>query len=380
MLDSTFSILHLPAALEEAGFTYGRACAHMLEPPRLAAYLQAMSAITGTHATDLPHFAARWAATLPAHYQLQMAAFAAGAHASLTDVQQWLYADIAAPSRRDVNALTHASTLINQSGPMCSGVVTFDESFNPWTARNCDWHEPTLSRGTCAVFHRAPHRIPCVAMGLMGDIDADTGMNAERLWLHMHTLLAHDEPRAGVSCISWLFWMREALETCSSLAELERFITTTDRDRGVMLFASDGKTGDAAIYECTRSTFRRIDPWTLASNRVLIATNHCQHKHPRDTDETGAPLPPRVSTSNGTVSRYNRLTQILSHAHPDHLPDDLCEVLADARVEMRTATPGSTLRTIYSAVADPARSQAWFASSACPAASMGTWRHLRLAW
>ena len=53
MLDPTFSILHLPAPLEEAGFTYGRACAHLLEPPRLAAYLQALSTITSTHASDV---------------------------------------------------------------------------------------------------------------------------------------------------------------------------------------------------------------------------------------------------------------------------------------------------------------------------------------
>jgi hypothetical protein len=219
-------------------------------------------------------------------------------------------------------------------------------------------------------------------VGLMGDIDCDTGMNAEGLWLHMHTLLSHDEPRAGVSCISWLFWMREALETCASLADLEAFIARTDRDRGVLLFAAQGRTGERAIYECGRASSRRIDPWMVATQHgereLLFATNHCQHKHPRDIDQaTGQPLPPRVSVSNGTVSRYNRLEHLLRTAHPEHFPDDLTEVLGDERVEMRVATPGSALRTIYSGVAHPASRTVWFASGGMPAASAGKWRKIR---
>jgi hypothetical protein len=275
---------------------------------------------------------------------------------------------------------------ISDAGPMCSGVLVPGVSARQgrtWAARNCDWHEPTLMRGTAAVLHAAPGRIPIMTVGLMGDIDADTGLNAEGLWLHMHTLAASDEPRAGYSCISWLFWMREALELCSNLAEVEAFIQRTDRDRGVMLFACDGKSGEAAIFECSRSGYTRIEPWMVQTQvgekRVCFATNHCQSKQPKDVDEFGNVLPPRVSPSNGTVSRYNRLRQVLTHAWPEDEPHDLMEVLADERIEMRSTSPGSSLRTIYSAVASPIKEEAvvYFASGACPAASMGIWREIR---
>lgn len=383
MHDAGFTLLRLPGSFEEAGFAYGKACEHLLRPARFEAYLASLAPITRTQRDDMPAFARRWAMTLPEHYQLQMEAFAHGARVSASVVQQWLYADIAAPSAPQGHSSTSAAaTLIGASGPMCSGVICTGDRGEAWVARNCDWYEATLSRGTAAVFHSVPGRIPSLSVGLMGDIDCDTGINAEGLWLHMHTLLSHDEPRAGVSCISWLFWMREALETCASLAELEAFIARTDRDRGVLLFAAEGQTGERAIYECGRASSRRIDPWVVATQHgereLLFATNHCQHKHPRDIDEaTGQPLPARVSVSNGTVSRYNRLEHLLRTAHPEHLPDDLTEVLGDERVEMRVATPGSALRTIYSSVAHPASRTVWFASGAVPAASAGTWRRIR---
>lgn len=373
MIDSAFHELVLPPGIEEAGFAYGRACAHLLERPRLEAYLDALGRITRTRREDLGPLAQRWAGTLPARYQAQMAAMAVGARASLGDIQQWLYADIAAPSGGRASApgsVCAPTDLVGGAGPMCSGVVTFEHGA-PWVARNCDWYEPTLWRGTVAVTHRAPHRIPCVCVGLMGDIDADTGLNAEGLWLHMHTLLSSDEPRAGVSCISWLFWMREALEQCANLEQLEAFIVRTDRDRGVMLFAAHGPSGSAAIYECGRSSFTRVDPWEIGRSRALVGTNHCRHKHPEG---------PRAGAGNGTVSRYSRLLEILEHAPPETLPDDLTEMLGDERVEMRVASSGASLRTIYSAVAEPRGGRVWFASGACPAASRGTWRRVGGGW
>lgn len=386
-----FHSLHLPGSHEDAGFAYGRACAHLLEASAFDHYCASLSTITKTYAEHLPAYAQRWASTLPPHYQAQIHAFAAGARTSPLRVQQWLYADIAAPSPPASQSLasqsalsqspaSHASapsTLINLAGPMCSGIIASDDAHTPWVARNCDWYEATLARGTAAIVHAVPNRIPILAVGLMGDIDCDTGLNAEGLWLHMHTLLASDEPRAGVSCISWLFWMREALETCATLDDLEAFIARTDRDRGVLLFAVEGKTNQRAIYECTRATFHRVHPWQAQTQAgikpLLFATNHCQQKHPQPPTH---PMPPRISPSNGTVSRYNRLAQLLAIAHPEEGPTDLIELLADPHVEMHTATPGSNLRTIYSAVANPRSRDVWFASGSLPAASTAQWRHV----
>ena len=112
-----------------------------------------------------------------------------------------------------------------------------------WIGRNCDWLTPTLTRGVSAVVHEIPNRIPIMAVGIRGDIDLDTGLNAEGLWIHLHTLHATDPMPTGMPYISWLFWAREALETCASLDDLERFIETTARDRGVMVIASEGGSG-----------------------------------------------------------------------------------------------------------------------------------------
>jgi hypothetical protein len=375
MLDPSFQLLELPAPIEDAGYAYGRSCTHLLERARLDRYLQSMAALKRTDTAAMARHAAAWAARLPVHFRQQMQAMADGAGAAIANLECLLYADIAPPASA---AGDGPLTLVAGDGPMCSGVVV-EHAGRPWVARNCDWYEATLQRGTAAVFHRVPGRIPCVAVGLLGDIDADTGMNAEGLWLHMHTLQAADDLRPGVSCISWLFWMREALETCATLDDVQRFIERTDRDRGVMLFAADGRRNESAIFECSRSGYRRIDPWQVGPHRALLATNHPHHKHPTPA-EALVRGSRRESAGNGTVSRYCRLHALLADEPADHLPDDLVEVLADERVELRPGRGSSHLRTIYAAVADPGGRGLWFASGACPAASQGEWRRIDVPW
>jgi hypothetical protein len=372
MLDPTFHELQLPADLEDAGHAYGRACAALLHGERLDRYLHSMMALKRTDAESLALHAAAWARRLPAHYRRQMHAMADGAAVTVGAVERFLYADIAVPAGTPV---AEGRPMVSSDGPMCSGVVVHEP--DPWVARNCDWYEATLQRGTAAVFHRVPHRIPCVALGLMGDIDADTGMNAEGLWLHVHTLQAADEPRAGVSCISWLFWMREALETCATLDDVERFIARTDRDRGVLLFAADGRRGQSAIFECSRSAYRAVEPSSLAGRPALAATNHVQAKHPPADEALERGL---RSTGNGTVSRWCRLHASLARGPSDAQPQGLIALLSDEGIEMRPGRGSEALRTIYSAVAAPARGAMWFASGACPAASAGTWRLVRAEW
>jgi len=370
MIDSSFQEIHLPGPLEEAGYAYGRACADLLRGERLDRYLRSMMTLKRTDAPSLAEHASAWSRRLPAHFQRQMHAMAHGAAVPVSALEQFLYADIAVPAGTRV---ANDAPLVSADGPMCSGVVVHEPE--PWVARNCDWYEATLQRGTAAVFHRVPGRIPCVAVGLMGDIDADTGMNAEGLWLHMHTLQAADEPRAGVSCISWLFWMREALETCANLDEVERFIARTDRDRGVLLFASHGGRRESAIFECSRSAYRVVQPSPLAGRPTLVATNHPQSKHPpmKEALERGG-----RPGGNGTISRWCRLHAALAQGPGCGQPDQLISLLADEGVEMRPGRGSESLRTIYSAVAAPSEGRLWFASGACPAASTGTWRPLSM--
>jgi len=389
-------------------------------------YLTELARIARLSESQLRSQAEVWLSRLPSRDQLQIECMAGAMQATPLNFAEYLYADIAGNSANPASmcspedlarlgeAQPHRQTAHQahpevhpefhpearpeahndtQSGPMCSTVVTACPVIpthagldaRPWIARNCDWLPVTLVRGTCAVFHHnpGPGRISFVALGIMGDLDCDTGMNRAGLWLHMHTMYAGDLPRpasAGVPSISWLFWMRHALETCETIADVEAFIATHDRDRGVILIAVSGRTGEAAMFECTRCSYRRLDPLSrddpvAGPAGALLVTNHCRDKHPMmpESERRAA----GISRPNSTVRRYNRLLEIMTQHPPEHGPDDLMDMLADDEIEMRTA---ETVRTIYSAVAQPGSGQIWFASGAVPAASLGTWRNITLDW
>jgi len=349
-------IVDLPGPPEEAGYSHGRLIASFFEPAFLDAYLDSLSRINRCDPPDLVSQADRWLDNLPTHHQVEIDAMGAGAGVTPSLMARFLYADIARPSRGlPVDPARPAQ------GPMCSGIIARHDH-EPWIARNCDWLAATLVRGTAGVVHRLPNRIPVMAVGIAGDIDVDTGLNAEGLWLHLHTLMATDDPPRDRTTISWLFWAREALETCATLDDLERFIEATSRDRGVIAVAAHGPSGQGAVFECTRADHVRHD----LDATWIAATNHPLAKRLS---------PERVARSRegSTVARHGAMCALLEDGPPEHLPDDLIDVLADPRVEMRTPT---YLRTIYSAIARPGEGEIWFAAGrpdGTPAASTGDW-------
>jgi hypothetical protein len=333
--------------------------------------------------TDLERQAGRWIAGLPRRYQTEIDGMAQGAGVKPIRAATFLYADIARPTRPDAEDASRAFDAVRDAepgpgehdlpadapiGPMCSAVIATTPSHpSPWVARNCDWLYATLMRGTSAVVHATPGRIPVAAVGIRGDIDVDTGMNAEGLWLHLHTLLALDDPPTDRTTISWLFWAREALETCATLDDLERFIESTGRDRGVIAVALDGTSGEGALFECTKSTHTRHD---FDPARPMVATNHPQSKVVDAAREAKA-------RPGSTVGRFCALRSLTAEHPPEHGPDDLIDVLAHPGVEMTTP---EHLRTIYSAVALPAEREIWFSAgddTGRPAASRGTWTRVR---
>lgn len=357
-------LVSIPGHARDAGHAHGRLIADLFDPVFCESYIQELCAINRVERSDMSVQAERWLSQLPTHHQEEIDGMAAGARALLSRVAELLYADIARATDTSDQPFDPARPSESPpAGPMCSALITPPaRTSSPWIARNCDWLKAILVRGTSAVHHALPNRIPVLAVGINGDIDIDTGMNAEGVWLHLHTLYAPGDPKGDRTCISWLFWAREALELCASLDDLERFIESTERDRGVIAIAADGKTGERALFECSKSDHRRID----GGGEYLLATNHPQHKHP-DAD--------RVSRSRpgSTIARYGGLCNVVARHPPEHLPDDLIDVLSHESVEMRTPTH---LRTIYSAVADPASRRIWFAAGTAegsPAASTGRW-------
>jgi hypothetical protein len=313
-------------------------------------YVRHMSALVGVDRDALDRQAERWLASMRAHIQEEVDAMAVGSGHPTQDLATFLYADIA------------------KRAPLCTGVVA-PGAADLWVARNCDWWRATLMRGTSCVIHEIEGRIPCLGVGINADIDIDTGANAEQLWIHVHSLTATDKPTPGAESISWLFWAREALETCASLADVEAMLDRVERDRGMILFVIDGKSGEAALYECHHRAWLRVDP----RHGRLSATNHCQHKHPPAEKIVG-----RRPAS--TTARLARARALLAHAGEEIAPPGgLMRLLADPGVEMRTA---EHLTTIYSSVCCPASGELWFASGQSeadsPAASRARWR--RIAW
>ncbi|TVQ50430.1 MAG: hypothetical protein EA377_14325, partial [Phycisphaerales bacterium] len=287
----------------EIGFTHGRLVRHLFNELRQP-YLDAVQRVNRYDEGGLTERALDWVADLPVHVQEEIDGMAVGAEVPVGHVADVLFADIATSETNPAAA------------PMCSGVM-LPVDRRPWIARNCDWLIATLMRGTSVVVHDLPGRIPCLGMGINGDIDVDTGMNAERLWLHVHTLPAMDRARSDRPIISWLFWVREALETCATLEEIEAMLERVDRDRGMLLFAAEGRTGRSALYECARSTFRRID----SPDGVTIATNHCAHQHP-DAQRLERSRP------GSTLRRYGRLRELMADRRPERGPEDLIRMLA----------------------------------------------------
>jgi len=357
----------LKGAPGEMGRAHGAAVRELLEPAFAERYLATLGGVLGFTREDVAAQAASWLERLPAHFQEEITGMASGAGVRTLAAAEFLYADIArATATSDAIAGEAAAA---PPGPMCSSTIARLADGDTWIARNCDWLTPTLTRGTACVVHEAPGRIPVAAVGIRGDIDVDTGMNVERLWLHLHTLRSVGDPPRDRTCISWLFWAREALETCASLDELERFIERTGRDRGVLAIAGDGKTGEAAIFECGPASHTRHD---ADPGRPVCATNH----PPTKTYPRRAPDP----AASGTINRLHALERAIENDPPRRGPGDLIRGLAADGVEMRTP---KWLRTIYSAVASPREGAIWFAAGrpdGTPAASRGRWSRVDLRW
>lgn len=349
---SGLAIFDLPPDPAEAGFVHGRAIVGLLADVPRERYIERVRTAVGFDAAGLADHAADWLSRLEPHVQVEIAAMADGAGIRTIDTARFLFADIASPT----------------AAPLCSSLLTTLPEQSPWIARNCDWLTPTLERGTAAVAHRTPHRIPILALGIRGDIDLDTGINAEGLWLHLHTMYAADPIPEDARVMSWLFWAREALETCASIDALESFIRSTTRDRGVIAIAAESTTGACTVFECKRASYARHDV-----EGPLCVTNHSLSKE----------YPPRAASSGneaGTIARQQSMRSAIEAEPPRNGPDDLIRVLAGDGVEMRTPR---WIRTIYSVVIDVSRPQIWFSagsSNGLPAASRGSWTEVIPPW
>ncbi|MEO0512425.1 MAG: C45 family autoproteolytic acyltransferase/hydrolase [Planctomycetota bacterium] len=376
-LDET-PLVRVPGAPADAGLAHGRLIADQLKPGFLEPYLRGFCEIKRLTPDELGRQAEAWFASLPTHFQTEIDAMSSGARAAAASVIEYLFADIAASGSPDRAGAapreqwggwdpsagqqrpgdwerTTPRELVD--GPMCSAMLLP----GPRVARNCDWYTHLLTRGTAAVLHDTPGRIATLAVGIFGDIDVDTGINAAGLWLHAHTLYAKPRARTAKPRLSWLFWLRECLETCETLDEVDAMLARVERDRGIILIAAETTTGRGAIFEATIDEHTRDD---MAG--PMCATNHHRRKHPDD--------PARLARSapGSTTARYERLRARTREGA------DLVSAIAAEGVEMRTP---KHLRTIYAATLEAAGPAPRLRFSAgrpdgTPASSRGRWRDI----
>ena len=285
-----------------------------------------------------------WLRTLPERYQQEFEGLAAGAGLPLERVAEWPYVEVSL-------------------GNGCSSALVPLEG-QVWVARNNDWIMPEL--WGYASIKEVRGRIPTITFGMEGDVFAGTGINRQRLWLHYHYLPALGAPPAG-SLLPCHVWLVEALETCSTLAEVEALLAQVPRDGAMLLFAVDGKTNARALYECDQASHHAIE----ANQSWLVGGNHRRG--------TVAPDDNYLFRSERRCARLQTLlSALVADAQCTQLSPAraLRQVLADDGIEARA---GDSV-TVYANVACPAVGEIWYTFGGHPAASVGRWERLEWPW
>ena len=168
--------------------------------------------------------------------------------------------------------------------------------------------------------------------------------------------------------MAYVFVIREMLETCTSIDDVEAFLKAWDRDEGMAIYAVDGSTEQAALFECGKCTYVRREP---EPGRTIVSSS--RDLSIREVDHGGAPPPRACIYGSNTRERVDRLHEILTSSPMTALPGDFIGVLADPIVEDLTGT-------VYSNVACPGTGEIWFGHGSLPAASTGKWQKVDWPW
>jgi hypothetical protein len=347
MKNDSYPVFRFRGSPAEVGFQHGQ----VLEATLAQNYAIYMDGLIGARLIDMAQVrqnAIAWLLSLPKHFQEELKGVSEGAGVPLPMMSECQYASY---------AMTEEATR------RCSSVVGRLDG-DVWIGHNNDWFDFGSHRWTSAVIREIPGRIPTLVFGLQGDVCTVVGTNRDRLWLQMNGFPAPDSPARDRPSIPSPFLIREALETCQSLGEVECLLHAWDRSDGMGLYAVEGRTGEFALFECTASEVVRRDP---RNDRILASCTR---------DLTIREFPGRSAILGTNLARrLDRLMALWERA-PGRMPDDMISILADAGIEDRREQNG----TLYSNVACPTRALLWFAAGSFPAASTATWRQIEWPW
>lgn len=334
----------------QVGFAHGRVAGARLATI-IDHYVDGMTRSYGIDQSRLRSGAVPWLGILPAHFRQELAGMADGARLPLARLAEWLYVELC----------------VNWG---CSTAVGLIDG-RAWVARNndADWIRADPDCWGHAVVREIEGRLPTLIFGLEGDCFGASGVNAQRLWIHPDYLANTDVVGHEALLPSWV-WCREALETCTGIADVERLLDELPRNGGMNLFVVDGKTEEAALFECSGQRHVRREPvagWLIAPNTYGALSDSVPDGAGDDADE-GA-------------RRFRRLRRLLEDRPPAMLPDDLINLLADPGVEASSEGDGATgFGTVYANVACLSLGEVWYAAGGFPAASAGSWQRVPWPW
>ena len=294
-------------------------------------------------AKPLETHAVAWISSLPQHICDRFRGLSKGSGIPFERISYWGYLEVA----------------LSQG---CSSIICRSKG-KVWIGHNNDTFVPQLWGYITVLAIKG--RIPTMYFGLAGDIWATAGINKAKLWLHVDHLQATDRPDSRKAVLPTYGFIVEALETCETIDDVRDLLNKIDRTEGMILIAADGKTDEAAVFECSCSRWRlsRVKTdWAVRTNHAVIG---------RGNRKTGKRL--------DTWSRYNRLAHLLENSYNSGIsptPSDLKTYLADDGVERRE----EAFATAYSVVVCPTASRTEFTLGGQPAASCGNWSHIKWPW
>ncbi len=211
--------LRLQGNARQVGFQLGKAMDTRLECNIQRYIEQGLVRLSLIDLEKVRHGAMSWLRRLPNHFQEELEGISKGAGIALSRLAEWGFVE-------------------NCCKCACSGLATIING-NVWIARNNDWCLPDL--WGYKVIRNVSGRIPTMTFGMEGDVFTATGFNADQLWLHYHSLNVQDNPAAARTGMNCYVMIREALETCSTIEQVEAILRSVDRSDGMILFAVDGK-------------------------------------------------------------------------------------------------------------------------------------------
>ncbi|MTI95787.1 MAG: hypothetical protein FH749_09945 [Firmicutes bacterium] len=321
----------------ELGLQLGSSLADKLVE-NISAYIDHVHHVYGVDKQRLPVDSMRWYENLPEQYRKELQGVAAGAGCNIELLAKWYYCD----------------SCLDQG---CTSFIATNNG-KLWVGRNNDYIYP---RGWGHVTILAvDKKIPVMLFGLEGGIFSGTGYNQEKLWIHYNWLPLWDVSEPERDSLQPFVFHRLALESCSSLNEVDSLLQNTVRDGGMGLFVADGKTGEYALFECAGKTYIKRP---ISEPFVVGANHYCSLAAPGEL------------RSQSSINRHQRMETMLQSKLPT-TPEDCMAILADPGVEQDSQYSG----TVYANVVQPLQDRIWYVWDDYPAASKGRWNELQWEW